>query len=93
VEIVDIWLRALLTVFSFFLFLIASIAYNREREQIFLAIAFIFMLFFIKGVVLTLGIFWGEVEHYTSLYRFDLIVDIIILSVLLFGSWGLRPHE
>ncbi len=92
-ETLDIWLIAATMMFSLFLLVISLLAYMREREQILLAVSVVFLVFFVKGLVLTLGIFMDSVFDAINGWRFDRIIDLVILLILLLSSWKLPKHR
>ena len=72
------------TIFSFVLFLIAIISYNRTRNKRLIFVTSAFGLFFIKGILLTVGLYFPLIlsVHEDPLI---LIIDIGLLLALYFG--------
>lgn len=73
-------LIAWITVFAFVLLIVSIIAYKRVRHLRLLFVSAAFVLFFIKGVLLTLSLAYREIEiAYSSL---AIIIDLLILLFL-----------
>jgi hypothetical protein len=92
-EDIDIWLIAAAMMFAVFMLAVSLLAYMREREQILLAVSMVFGVFFAKALLLTLSIFNNSVSEALDQWRFDRVMDLVILVVLLLGSWKLPGRK
>ncbi|MEM2899707.1 MAG: hypothetical protein QXT63_02855 [Thermoplasmata archaeon] len=72
------------TIFSFVLFVIAIVSYNRTRNKRLIFVTCAFALFFIKGIILTIGLYFPSIisVHEDPLL---LVMDILLLLSLYFG--------
>jgi hypothetical protein len=74
-------LRAWIMIFALILFLISITAYSRTKHNRLLFVSIAFAIFFIKSIVLTLGLLYPDIE---SLYGSGLgdTLDLLILVSL-----------
>jgi hypothetical protein len=84
-DVIEIFLRIAVMGFSLLLFVVLSIAYIKVRNIKLLFATIAFFLFFIKGILLTLGLF--NVYFYKTFPTTSvlLLVDFLILVALYFG--------
>ena len=78
---INAFIAAFFTVFAIVLFVISWITYKRMESPRLLFVTLAFLVFIIKGVLVSIYIFW-ENDLYFSL---SIIVDMIILLLLSFS--------
>ncbi len=71
--------------FSLLLFVISAISYKRIRSQRLLFVSMAFCIFFVKGLVLTIGIFSEGVADMFNASIEVIILDFAILILLYLG--------
>lgn len=79
-------LRAWIMVFALILFIVSLIAYTRTKNKRVLIVSIAFAIFFVKGIVLTLGLLNPDIEElYTSGLgdTFDLLILILLAATIL----------
>ncbi len=69
--------------FSLILFAISAISWKRIRSQRLLFVTLAFCLFFIKGLILTVGIFYENMGFQMSMEA--IILDFAIMILLYLG--------
>ena len=74
-------LRAWIMIFAFILFIVSMFAYYRTRNKRVLLVSIAFAIFFVKGVVLSLGLIYQDIEAWHSSGLGDLL-DLLILVLL-----------
>ena len=74
-------LRAWIMIFALILFIVSMIAYYRTRHKRLLLVSIAFAIFFVKGIILSVGLVNTEIE---SLYSSGLgdFLDLLILILL-----------
>ena len=77
----EIFLRVALMGFSLILFVISAITYKRARRTKLLFVSLAFCLFFVKGLMLTLGLFVESVE---SLFQTSVLVTMLDFGIMVF---------
>ena len=79
-EFVNI-LRAWIMIFALILFIVSIFAYKRTKHKRLLFVSIAFAVFFVKGIVLTLGLLDSNIE---DLYNSGLgdTLDLLILILL-----------
>lgn len=78
-------IRACVTVFALTLLIITLISYRRSKNVKLLLISAVFVVFIVKGIVLSLGLFIGSVEEiYTG--QFAGLLDLLILILLFLAT-------
>jgi ABC-type Fe3+ transport system permease subunit len=82
---------AIVTVLALVLLIISLLAYKRERSGKFLITALVFVIFLIKGLVMTLSIFTTHFQNESDILTFSVFFDVIILLFLFFS--GLTPPK
>jgi hypothetical protein len=80
-EVLENILRACITVLALLLVVVSVIAYRRVKHKRVLVLTGAFSLFFIKGLVLTLGLIYVKVEH-AYLTSYNNILDLLIIVLL-----------
>jgi hypothetical protein len=78
-------IRAFVTVFALALLIIALLSYRRAKNPKLLIIGSAFALFFIKGVLLSYGLFFKEIEELITPFSslFDLAILLVLFSATL----------
>ena len=79
-------LRAWIMIFALILFIVSIIAYYRTKNKRVLIVSIAFAIFFVKGIVLTLGLINPEIEElYTSGLgdTLDLLILILLAATIL----------
>ena len=85
-EIESIILNAAVTIFSLGMFLVSVLSYRKYRNIKLFFVSIAFFVFFIKGVLQSLGLFYEEIAQIRSsvyLEVFDLIILILLFSATL----------
>jgi len=74
-------LRAWIMIFALILFIVSIVAYYRTRNSRVLIVSFAFAIFFVKGIILSMGLVNSDIE---SAYNSGLgdTLDLIILVLL-----------
>jgi hypothetical protein len=80
---------AIVTVLALVLLIISLLAYRREREKKFLITALVFVIFLIKGMIMTLSIFSTHFKNISDILTYSVFFDVVILLFLFFV--GLSP--
>jgi hypothetical protein len=85
-EIVSIVIDACITVFALGLLLISLLSYRKYKNVKLLFVSLIFFVFFVKGIILSLGLFNEQLSSllsnpYTGL--FDLVVLVLLFVATL----------
>ncbi len=78
-------LIAWMTVFSVTLLLISVISYLRTRNRRLGLVSLAFLMFFAKGVALTVGLYWPSVWNVTADMP-SLLFDVLILLILFYAT-------
>jgi len=86
-EDIEIWLRALFMVLAVFLLFIALMAYRMEHSHFLMLVCGVLLVFLVKGVLLTIGIFSRDFEVTVQELYVERVLDIVVLAVLLIMSW------
>jgi len=76
---------AWITVFSLALLIISVVSYARTRNRRILLVGLAFLLFFGKGVALTIGLYWPSFWNVTTDLP-SLLFDVLILLILYFAT-------
>jgi len=84
-EIEGLIINAGITVFSLGLLLVSILSYRRYRNNKLLFVSFVFLIFFIKGVILSLGLFSQQLTDMISNPYFGFL-DLIILVFLFIAT-------
>ena len=82
---IEIFFKVGLMGFSFLLFAIAGISYKRIRSQRLLFVSIAFAIFFVKGLLLTMGIFMTPQPDWLEISIHLIILDFAILIMLYMG--------
>jgi hypothetical protein len=76
---------AWMTVFSATLFFISLVSYVRTRSGRIVLVALAFLMFSLKGIALSIGLYWPELLHVTTELP-SLLFDVLILLILFFAT-------
>lgn len=85
IEEVINFLIAWVTVFSLALFIIGYVSYRRTGHPKLLAVSIAFLLFFIKGVVMALGLYFPDIVNVTTELE-SILLDVAILLTLYYAT-------
>lgn len=85
-EIISIVIDACITIFALGLLLISLLSYRKYKNAKLLVVSLIFFVFFVKGIILSLGLFNEQLSDlisnpYTGL--FDLAVLVLLFVATL----------
>jgi len=70
-----------LTIFSFGLWIISILSYRKSKNKKILFVSIVFLLFLLKGVLLSLSIFLIDLQEFLSI-TFFAVLDLLILFLL-----------
>lgn len=73
-----------LTIFSFGLLIISILSYKRSKNKKIIFINLVFILFLLKGILLSLSVFLLDLQDYISITILA-ILDLLILLLLFFA--------
>ena len=82
----NIILYAFITIFSIGLFIISALSYRKTKNKKLVFVLTVFFLFFIKGIILSLGLFLTDLITFITipiLAVFDLIVLFLLFIATL----------
>lgn len=74
-------LRAWIMIFALILLIVSIVAYHRTKNKRVLIVCIAFAVFFVKGIILTLGLLDPGIESFYSSGLGDLL-DVLILILL-----------
>lgn len=75
------FLRAWIMIFALILFIVSLYAYHRTRNNRVLLVSIAFSIFFVKGVILSLGLINQDIESFYASGLGDFL-DLLILILL-----------
>ena len=85
-EIQDIIISACVTIFSVGLLIVSLASYNKYKNLKLLFVSIVFLIFLVKGILLSLGLFFDETTILNSssyIGLFDLIILILLFIATL----------
>jgi len=82
-EIVSIVIDACITIFALGLLIVSLYSYKKYKNSKLLFVSIVFLIFFIKGLVLSLGLFFEQFEGLISNSYIGLFDLIILISLFL----------
>ena len=86
-EIESIVISASVTIFSLGLLLISLISYKKHKNPKLLFISFVFVVLLVKGIVLSIGLFYPESSiNFILLDKYSGLFDLIILILLFIAT-------
>jgi hypothetical protein len=83
-EILDVAINAFLTLFSLGLLIISIMTYKQHKKIKLLVITAVFIVFLIKSILTSLGLFTSDLTTFLSSSSFQLF-DLVILVLLFFA--------
>ena len=84
-EVEGVFLFACITILSLILFVLSLLSYWKYKKIKLLLIGIVFLIFLVRGVMLSLSLFYDEILTVTSsIYIW--VFDLIILSMLYITS-------
>jgi hypothetical protein len=83
-EIIN-FLIAWVTVFSLALFVIGYVSYRRTKHPKILAVSIAFLLYFIKGIVMAVGLYFPHLIAITTELP-SILLDVVILLTLYYAT-------
>ena len=75
-----------LTIFSFGMFIVSILSYKRSKNTKILFVTVVFFVFFLKGILLSLSIFFVEINDIITIQflgLFDLIMIVLLFMATL----------
>lgn len=81
----SIIIYAFITIFSIGLFGVSVLSYNKSKNKKLIFVSTVFFLFFIKGIVLSLSLFYTDLEAYATIPILA-IFDLIVLFLLFIAT-------
>jgi hypothetical protein len=85
-EIENIIISAFVTIFSIGLLVVSLASYRKYKNMKLLFVSIVFLIFFIKGILFSLGLFYEDLLSYVSIPytgMFDLIILILLFLATL----------
>jgi hypothetical protein len=82
----SIIIYAFITIFSFGLFSVSILSYKKSKNRKLIFVSTVFLLFFIKGIILSLSLFLPDLNIYITipiLAVFDLLVLFLLFIATL----------
>ncbi len=70
-----------LTIFSFGLWIISILSYRKSKNKKILFVSIVFLLFLLKGIILSISIFLADLQEFLSI-AFFAVFDLLILFLL-----------
>ena len=84
-QIIEVVLSAFVTIFSFGLLCVSLKSYRKHNNIKLLIIGFVFLVFLIKAILVSIGLFYPNI----SVIEFDLysgLIDLVILLLLFIAT-------
>ena len=88
----DLWLPAWIFAIALTLFVISALGYNRSREKRIGMVSVVFLIFAIKGLLLSLvslEMFYPGLRDFMDEYYVEWFLDLAVLVFLLLVIWGM----
>jgi hypothetical protein len=82
------FLAAIITILALVLLIVSILAFTRERSWRFILASFVFLLFLLEGLILTLSIFMDDFDSFSTDLTFILAVNVLILLFLFFSVFS-----
>ena len=79
---------SLITILSISLFIVTFLSYYKHKKTKLLMISFVFLFLFVRGLLLSLSIFYEQIDALIS-SNYIWIFDLIIL-ILLYGAYSYK---
>jgi hypothetical protein len=77
---------AIVTVLAMVLLIISILAYRRDGSRGLLLLGFVFAIFLVKGIILSLWIFTESLDNESDALFYSVLFDAIILIFLFFSG-------
>lgn len=87
-SVLDLFISASITVLSLGLFILSLLGYLRRKKTKMIFVSLVFLVFLVKGILLSLGIFSSEIIVLNSSFNpwiFDLVVLVLLYVTSLKG--------
>ena len=84
-EIGSIILSACVTIFSLGLLIVSLVSYKKYKNPKLLFVCIVFIVFFVKGVLLSINVFYEDLVVLTSVISIG-IFDLLILILLFIAT-------
>ena len=81
IEFFDVFIGAGITIFSSALLVISLLSYRRYRNVKLLFIGMILCVFLLRGILLSLSLFYVTIQPFTSSYSFG-VLDLLVLVII-----------
>ncbi len=85
-EIQSIIISAFVTIFSVGLLVVSIASYRKYKNLKLLFVSLVFFIFLIKGILLSLGLFYEEIEVLTNTSTYIGLFDLVILIMLFLAT-------
>ena len=85
-EIQSIIISAFVTIFSVGLLVVSIASYRKYKNLKLLFVSLVFFIFLIKGILLSLGLFYEEIELLTNTSTYIGLFDLVILIMLFLAT-------
>jgi hypothetical protein len=85
VDITTIVIDACITIFSLGLLIISLFSYKKYKNTKLLFVSLIFLVFFVKGILLSLGLFYKQISD-VILNPYAGLFDLVILVLLFMAT-------
>ncbi|MCX6666050.1 MAG: hypothetical protein NT038_08360 [Euryarchaeota archaeon] len=79
-------ISAFITMFSLGLFIISLASYRRYKNVKLLVVSLVFLVFLVKGILLSLGLFSEDILRIVSSATAGGLVDVLILGLLFIAT-------
>ncbi len=87
-SVLDLFISASITVLSLGLFILSMLGYLKRKNTKMIFVSLVFLVFLVKGILLSLGIFSSEIIVLNSSFNpwiFDLVVLVLLYVTSLKG--------
>lgn len=87
-SVLDLFISASMTVLSLGLFILSMLGYLKRKNTKMIFVSLVFLVFLVKGILLSLGIFSSEIIVLNSSFNpwiFDLVVLVLLYVTSLKG--------
>ena len=87
-SVLDLFISASITVLSLGLFILSMLGYLKRKNTKMIFVSLVFLVFLVKGILLSLGVFSSEIIVLNSSFNpwiFDLVVLVLLYVTSLKG--------
>ncbi|KYK32941.1 MAG: hypothetical protein AYK22_06765 [Thermoplasmatales archaeon SG8-52-3] len=81
----SIIIYAFITIFSIGLFGISILSYNKSKNKKLIFVSIVFLLFFLKGIILSLSLFLTELKPLINISTLA-VIDLIVIFLLFIAT-------